>query len=159
MQEPLEQLRAALAKVYADKPVTRRRVAVAPGTAYPIDAGDFLELAGNLWTTPASMAASAVAVRATPWTAAAWRRPGLVLEVEDDGARHCACPERARVLERGARADESVAGQGIGLAVAREVAPLMAARSRSARAALGGARVTRAAAGPLTRPSASAAVR
>ncbi len=29
---------------------------------------------------------------------------------------------RARVLERGARADESVAGQGIGLAVAREIA-------------------------------------
>ncbi len=61
-------------------------LAVAPGTAYPIDAGDFLELAGNLMDNACKYCRSAIAVRATPWTAAAWRRPGLVLEVEDDGS-------------------------------------------------------------------------
>ncbi len=118
--EPLDQLRAALAKVYADKGLAIG-VAVAPGTAYPVDAGDLLELAGNLMDNACKYGRQAVAVRATPWTAAEWRRPGLVLEVEDDGSG-IPPAERARVLERGVRADESVAGQGIGLSVAREIA-------------------------------------
>ncbi|MBM4218561.1 MAG: two-component sensor histidine kinase [Gammaproteobacteria bacterium] len=118
--EPLEQLRAALAKVYADKRIAIS-VAVAPGTAYPVDAGDLLELAGNLMDNGCKYGRNTVAVRAMPWTAAAWRRPGLVLEVEDDGAG-IPPAERDRILERGARADESVGGQGIGLAVAREIA-------------------------------------
>ncbi len=104
--DPLEQLRAALAKVYADK--------------------------GLVIT---------VAVRATPWTAAAWRRPGLVLEVEDDGSG-IPPAERARVLERGARADESVAGQGIGLAVAREIAAAYGGILEIGESRLGGARVS-----------------
>ena len=88
---------------------------------------------------PASTAA-AVAVRATPWTAAEWRRPGLVLEVEDDGAG-IPPAERARVLERGARADESVAGQGIGLSVAREIAAAYGGTLEIAESRLGGALV------------------
>jgi two-component system sensor histidine kinase PhoQ len=118
--EPLDQLRGALAKVYADKSLAVT-VAVMPGTAYPIDSGDLLELAGNLMDNACKYGRSAVAVRAAPWTAPAWRRPGLVLEVEDDGAG-IPPAERARVLERGARVDESVGGQGIGLAVVREIA-------------------------------------
>jgi two-component system, OmpR family, sensor histidine kinase PhoQ len=139
VQEPLEQLRSALAKVYADKPITAT-VAVAPGTAYPIDAGDFLELAGNLMDNACKYCRSAIAVRATPWTAAAWRRPGLVLEIEDDGDG-IPLAERARVLERGARADESVAGQGIGLAVAREIAAAYSGTLEIGESRLGGARI------------------
>jgi two-component system sensor histidine kinase PhoQ len=137
--EPLEQLRVALAKVYADKGLAVT-VAVAPGTAYPIDAGDLLELAGNLMDNACKYGRSAVAVRATPWTAAGWRRPGLVLEVEDDGAG-IPPAERARVLERGARADESVAGQGIGLAVAREIASAYGGVLEIGESRLGGALV------------------
>jgi two-component system sensor histidine kinase PhoQ len=140
VQEPLEQLRAALAKVYADKGV-QATVAVAPGTAYPIDAGDFMELAGNLMDNACKYGRERVEVRATPWTAAAWRRAGLALEVEDDGAG-IAPAERARVLERGARADESVAGQGIGLSVAREIAASYAGTLEIGESRLGGARVT-----------------
>ena len=50
--------------------------------------------------------------------------------------------QRARVLERGARADESVAGQGIGLAVAREIAAAYAGTLEIGESRLGGARVT-----------------
>ncbi len=139
VREPLEQLRSALAKVYADKRLTAT-VAGAPGTAYPIDAGDLLELAGNLMDNACKYCRTAIEVRATPWTAAGWRRPGLVLEVEDDGSG-IPLPERARVLERGVRADESVAGQGIGLAVAREIAAAYSGTLEIGESRLGGARV------------------
>jgi two-component system sensor histidine kinase PhoQ len=137
--EPLEQLRSALAKVYADKDL-RATVAVAPGTAYPIDAGDLLELAGNLMDNACKYGRRAVAVRATPWTAADWRRPGLVLEVEDDGVG-IPPAERLRVMQRGVRADESVAGQGIGLSVAREIAAAYGGTLEIGESRLGGARV------------------
>jgi two-component system sensor histidine kinase PhoQ len=140
VKEPLEQLRAALAKVYADKPVALS-LDVARGTAYPIDAADFLELAGNLVDNACKYGRGSVAVRAAPWQAAAWRRPGLILEVDDDGAG-IAPALRARVLERGARADESVAGQGIGLAVAREVAQAYGGTFEIGESRLGGASVT-----------------
>jgi two-component system, OmpR family, sensor histidine kinase PhoQ len=140
VEGPLTQLRAALAKVYADKPVTLG-LEVAPGTAYPIDAADFLELAGNLADNACKYGRGSVVVRATPWHAAAWRRPGLILEVEDDGGG-IAPALRARVLQRGARADESVAGQGIGLAVAREVAQAYGGTLDIAQGRLGGAFIT-----------------
>lgn len=140
VKEPLEQLRAALAKVYADKNL-RVTLAVALGTAYPIDAGDFLELAGNLMDNACKYCRTAIAVRATPWTAAEWRRPGLVLDVEDDGSG-ISPADRARVLERGARADESVAGQGIGLSVAREIAAAYSGTLEIGESRFGGARVS-----------------
>jgi two-component system sensor histidine kinase PhoQ len=82
----------------------------------------------------------AVAVHASSWTAAGWRRPGLILEIEDDG-NGIPVSDRARVLERGARADESVAGQGIGLAAAREIAAAYAGTLEIGESHLGGARV------------------
>jgi len=140
VQEPLEQLRAALAKVYADRDI-RATLSIAPGAAYPIDAGDFLELAGNLMDNAWKYGRNQVAVRATPWTAAEWRRPGLVLDIEDDGLGIPAA-ERTRVLERGARADESVAGQGIGLSVAREIAAAYSGSLEIGESRFGGARVS-----------------
>ena len=139
VQEPLEQLRSALAKVYADKEI-KATIAVAPGTAYPIDAGDFLELAGNVMDNACKYCRSSIAVRATLWTAAEWRRPGLVLEVEDDGSG-IPPSERTHVLERGVRADESVAGQGIGLSVAREIAAAYSGTLEIGESRLGGARL------------------
>ena len=140
LQEPLEQLRGALAKVYTDK-APRTSLAVAPGTAYPIDAGDFLELAGSLMDNACKYCKAEIAVRAMPWTSAEWRRPGLLLDVEDDG-RGIPPSERSRVLERGARADESVAGQGIGLSVAREIAAAYSGTLEIGESRLGGARVS-----------------
>jgi two-component system, OmpR family, sensor histidine kinase PhoQ len=138
--EPLEQLRAALTKVYADRNV-KTTIAVAPGTAYPIDAGDFLELAGNLMDNAWKYCRDSIAVRATPWTAAGWRRPGLVLDIEDNG-RGIPPAERSRVLERGARADETISGQGIGLSVAREIAAAYSGTLEIGDSRLGGARVS-----------------
>ena len=137
--EPLEQLRQALAKVYAGRRphITLR---VAPDAAYPIDAGDFMELAGSLLDNACKYGRGEVVVRAGPWRRADWRRPGLEFEVEDDGPG-IAAGERNRVLERGVRADESVDGQGIGLAVAREIAGAYAGTIELGESALGGARI------------------
>lgn len=138
--EPLEQLRGALAKVYSDK-VARVTLSVAPGTAYPIDAGDFLELAGSLVDNAWKYCRVEIAVRAIPWTSAEWRRPGLVLDIEDDG-RGIAPSERERVLLRGVRADETVAGQGIGLSVAREITAAYSGSLEIGDSRLGGARIS-----------------
>jgi len=82
-----------------------------------------------------------IAVRAIPWTSAEWRRPGLVLDIEDDG-RGIAPPERERVLLRGVRADETVAGQGIGLSVAREITAAYSGSLEIGDSRLGGARIS-----------------
>jgi len=138
--EPVEQLRGALAKVYSEKAV-RATLSVAPGIAYPIEAGDFLEMAGSVLDNAWKYCRGAVTLRAMPWMSADWRRPGLELDIGDDG-RGIPPAERERVLLRGARADESVAGQGIGLAVAREIAASYSGSLDIGESPLGGAQVS-----------------
>jgi len=60
--------------------------------------------------------------------------------VEDDGP---GIPEaeRDRVLDRGARLDERVSGQGIGLSVVRELAQLNGGTISIAQSPLGGAQI------------------
>ena len=66
------------------------------------------------------------------------RRDGLRLLVEDDGPG-IPFEERARVLDRGARLDERVSGQGIGLSVVRELVQLNGGTIRIDESPLGGA--------------------
>ena len=68
------------------------------------------------------------------------RRDGLRLVVEDDGPG-IPVEERARVLDRGARLDERVSGQGIGLSVVRELAQLNGGTIAIDESPLGGARI------------------
>jgi signal transduction histidine kinase len=68
------------------------------------------------------------------------RREGLSMLFEDDGP---GIPDekRAHVLERGARLDERVSGQGIGLSVVRELVGLNGGTMTIERSELGGARI------------------
>lgn len=115
----LAELAAALGKVHAERGLA---IAVeAPAElAYPLERGDFLELAGNLADNACKWARHEVRIVAGPWTRADWRRPGLVLAVGDDGPGIPA-DERARVRARGVRLDERVPGQGLGLAMVDEL--------------------------------------
>jgi signal transduction histidine kinase len=64
----------------------------------------------------------------------------LRIVVEDDGPG-IAAGDRARVLERGARADEHTPGHGLGLAMVREMAGLYGGRLELSESQLGGARI------------------
>ena len=109
----LQRLVAALARL-------NDRVGVdldCPGSLhFPGGEAELMELAGNLLDNALRHARSQVRV-----SAGGRDGGGLWLEVEDDGP---GVPERAvaHVLARGGRADERHPGQGIGLAVVRELA-------------------------------------
>ncbi|MCU0975349.1 MAG: ATP-binding protein [Steroidobacteraceae bacterium] len=136
----LEELAGALGKVYRDRQVAATLDAP-PEVAYPIERGDLFELAGNLADNAFKYCRARVTIRARGWRQPQWRRDGLVLDFEDDGG---GIPEadRARVLERGVRVDETRSGQGIGLAAAREIAAAYGGTLEIGDSGLGGARVT-----------------
>jgi two-component system sensor histidine kinase PhoQ len=136
---PLQDLLGALRKVYRDKSVACE-LQVPPTLAYPMETGDLLELAGNLLDNAFKYCRARVVLRARSRERADWRRPGLEIEVLDDGPGIPAS-DRQRVLERGVRVDESVDGQGIGLASARDVAAAYGGSVEVDGGPLGGARV------------------
>jgi len=139
VEPPLQDLVAALNKVYRDRNLVAE-LDLEPGLAYPVEAGDLLELGGNLLDNAYKYARSRVRVVATADLRPDWRRPGIRLSVEDDGPG-IPKADRQRVLERGVRADETVAGQGIGLAAAREVAAAYNGSLEIGDSPLGGAAV------------------
>ena len=54
------------------------------------------------------------------WSEPGWRRPGVQFSVDDDGPG-VEPAQRERILKRGVRLDERVAGQGIGLAMVADI--------------------------------------
>jgi two-component system sensor histidine kinase PhoQ len=129
----VQRVAASLAKVYRDKPVAVE--AVVPGdAAFRGDEDDLLELLGNLLDNAFKWCRGRVRVTVA--------REGdrTTLAVEDDGPG--IDPERGReLLRRGVRADESVPGHGIGLAVVRDIVAAYGGEVAIGRATLGGAKV------------------
>lgn len=135
----LEGLRGALLKVYVDRGLTCD-LAVGEGCTFMGDREDLTEIAGNLMDNSFKWARTTVRVTADRVVSPAARRDGLRLIIEDDGPG-IPLDSRARVLERGARLDERVAGQGIGLSVVRELVELNGGTVVIDSSALGGARI------------------
>jgi two-component system sensor histidine kinase PhoQ len=108
----------ALAKVYAQRCLQFHRQ-IDQRLLFYGEEGDLFEILGNLTDNACKWARSQVVVRAFPLTASA-KQTGLVIEVEDDGP---GIPEAQKqvILQRGKRADPNIAGQGIGLAVVRDI--------------------------------------
>ncbi|MEW5707524.1 MAG: ATP-binding protein [Pseudomonadota bacterium] len=129
-----ERLVATLGKVHRDKPV-RAAVAVDPQEVFRGAEDDLMEVLGNLLDNAYKWCRSQVRV------AALRSQEGLSLTVEDDGPG-IEPGEAQRLLERGVRADETVPGHGIGLAVVRDVAGAYDGTVAIDRSPLGGARVT-----------------
>jgi two-component system sensor histidine kinase PhoQ len=127
----VEDLRLTLDKVYRDKGVVCE-LDIAPGAVFRGDPGDLTEILGNLMDNAYKYCRSRVRVGAA---AAADR---LVITIGDDG-RGISAAEANTLFERGQRADESVPGQGIGLAVVRETVELYRGNLDVGRSQLGGA--------------------
>jgi two-component system sensor histidine kinase PhoQ len=107
----------AMDKVYRHK-VLRLRCDVDDAILFYGDEGDLFEILGNLTDNACKWAKRRVVIRAFQRENAG--RIELLLEIEDDGPGIPA-EQRQRILNRGVRADPSVAGYGIGLAVVRNI--------------------------------------
>ncbi|HEY6641185.1 ATP-binding protein [Povalibacter sp.] len=139
VRDALEALRGALLKVYMDRRITCD-LSVADGCVYFGDREDLTEMAGNLIDNAFKWARSRVRVTANRLSTPTSRRDGLQIIIEDDGPG-IPPAERSRVLDRGARLDERISGQGIGLSVVREVAKLSGGSISIGESVLGGASV------------------
>ena len=135
----LTDLRAALLKVHAGKDL-RIDIDAASEPGFLGDSGDIMELLGNVVDNACKWCRSRVLVSARIDPDRALPRR-LSIVVQDDGP---GIPQelRARVIERGVRADEHVPGHGLGLAMVRETVALYGGQFLiDGSDALGGARV------------------
>ncbi len=130
-------LRVALLKVYASKDLSIE-LAIERESQFIGDRGDFTELLGNLVDNACKWCRGRVRVtaRIDPQAEARLR---LTLVVEDDGPG-ISEEDRARVLQRGVRTDESVPGHGLGLAMVRDTVDLYSGTLAIDGSPLGGAR-------------------
>ncbi len=130
------ELRAALLKVHGRKDFTIE-VGIGATARFIGDRGDLLESLGNLMENAAKWCRQRVRVGAT-FDADARAGEQLCITIEDDGPG-IAPRDRDRVLKRGERADEQVAGHGLGLAMVRDMAEAYGGSLEVAQSALGGA--------------------
>jgi two-component system sensor histidine kinase PhoQ len=139
VNDALQALRGALLKVYIDRNLACD-LQVDAGCVYFGDREDLTEIAGNLLDNAFKWARSRVRLTAQRTSKPTARRDGLTLIIEDDGPGIPA-NEHGHVLERGARLDERVSGQGIGLSVVRELVQLNGGTVTIGVSELGGARI------------------
>lgn len=129
-----ERVLASLQKVYRDKAIATA-IEVDRALLFRGDEADLMELLGNLLDNACKWCGRTVKVHA-------WRdRQGLTLAVHDDGPGIGAA-RSADILQRGARADESAPGHGIGLAVVADIVEAYRGRIGIGSSPLGGAAVT-----------------
>jgi two-component system sensor histidine kinase PhoQ len=132
----LTELRVALLRVYGAKDIAIR-IECDPATQFLGDRGDLLELLGNIADNACKYCKATVRMAAR---IAGDARSRLLLCIEDDGP---GVPEaaRTRILERGVRADETTAGQGLGLSMARDIAAQYEGQLAVTQSPLGGAQI------------------
>ncbi|MEO8444984.1 MAG: ATP-binding protein [Gammaproteobacteria bacterium] len=131
----LTELAASLRKIHRDKTV-ECALKVGDDAVYPAEQGDLYEILGNLLDNAWKWCKSRIVVTVEAGD-------GVSVTVADDGP---GIPEdqTEAVLDRGIRADQrgDVPGQGIGLAVVREIVGLYGGTLTLGRSSLGGAEIT-----------------
>ena len=136
----IERLAATLAKVYSEKGVDCR-IEVADALRFVGDSGDLMEILGNLMENAFKYGRSQVRVRANTPPDSMGGDSVIRVIIEDDGPG-IPMQDREEVLNRGARMDQRIPGQGIGLSVAQEIIHLYGGSLTIGDSNLGGAVVT-----------------
>ncbi len=131
LQPVLKSLCDTLDKVYRDKRV-RTRFDLPDPCYVPIEQGALLEMLGNLLENAYRLCLGEVRVSLRQTVA------GIELCVEDDGPG-VPVDQRARILQRGERLDRQHPGQGIGLAVVKDIIESYGARLTLGDSPMGGA--------------------
>jgi two-component system sensor histidine kinase PhoQ len=132
------ELRSALIKVYGSKDLLFE-ANIEGGTQFIGDRADITELLGNLLDNACKWCRGRVRIVATLAADALDSRHALRIVIDDDGPG-IAEADRAKVLQRGGRADEATPGHGIGLSMAHETVALYGGTMRIDASELGGAR-------------------
>lgn len=127
----------ALSKVYLDKGV-KVNTLLGTDAVFHGDERDLLEVLGNVLDNSFKYGKKQLSVSAKALTTEA---AGLKIVVEDDGPGISAAKQEY-VLQRGARADTLVQGQGIGLAVVTDIVASYDGTIEVGASELGGARIT-----------------
>ncbi|WP_150787491.1 ATP-binding protein [Pseudomonas fluorescens] len=127
----LQSLCDTLDKVYRDKQV-RVTIDVSEPCYVPIEQGALLEMLGNLLENAYRLCLGEVRISACEIL------DGIELCVEDDGPG-VPPDQRARILQRGERLDRQHPGQGIGLAVVKDIIESYSAKLTLDDSPLGGA--------------------
>jgi two-component system sensor histidine kinase PhoQ len=130
-------LRTALLRAHARKDFALEN-AVGEAAYFLGSAEDLTELLGNLLDNACKWCRSRVVASGDASGVAV--SGGLRITVEDDGPG-IADADRARVLQRGERADETTPGHGLGLAIVREAVELYGGSLEITTSPLGGASV------------------
>lgn len=130
----LDTLETALEKVHHGKQVSLEREIPDPFTL-PMEQGALLEVLGNLLENGYRLCLNRVRVSAQRLD------NSDILVVEDDGPG-VAKNQRERILERGARLDTRHPGQGLGLAVTKDILDSYSATFTLDDSSMGGARFT-----------------
>lgn len=139
VEKEVARLIDGLKKVYREKGIVFD-VSVEPGLQFRGDAGDFLELAGNLLDNACKWCVKRVRINLAPLRATNTIAGGMVMSVSDDGP---GIPEDAAgvLMLRGMRLDESTPGHGIGLAVVKDIARSYGGHLSIQKSKLGGAKM------------------
>jgi signal transduction histidine kinase len=116
VRETVDGLTRTLERIYADRQL-EIVVEVEPQHAIRGQREDLEEMLGNLLDNACKWAKSRVRIESLEESG------GVVLTVDDDGPG-LPLSMRARVVERGVRADEAAPGSGLGLAIVRDLAEL-----------------------------------
>ncbi|MDA1369448.1 MAG: ATP-binding protein [Proteobacteria bacterium] len=132
----VEKVVDALTKVYADKSIELHKE-LDKSVIFNGDERDLIEVLGNVLDNAFKYGSRHIQLRVAKITD---RSRGLEIVVEDDGP---GIPDDKQeyVLQRGARADTLVQGQGIGLAVVTDIVSSYSGDISVGRSKLGGARI------------------
>jgi two-component system sensor histidine kinase PhoQ len=133
----LDRMAESLERLHVDAAL-RVEVACDADLAVRVDERDLWEICGNLMENAAKYGRGRVRVRAGAHRASP--TPSVTIDVDDDGPG-IAAADFERVVERGQRGDEQREGQGLGLAIVRDLVAANDGEIELGRSELGGARI------------------